>query len=186
MKPSTAAKIERLIDQIYEPLQRLARVSDQESLIKTIRASVHDPANAEFILKLARESLPFPEIDSLCATDLHSHFGRFQTREQLHQELLSFSEARGKKIQHRFRQIRDEMMRAGQELTNAGKRITKSPGRPSEMPSEEECKLICREMRKAINRGEPAGQVQQRLASMWELSVRSIQRIWARQHELLD
>jgi hypothetical protein len=188
MKPETVERLQGLLVELWTRLGQMSGSNGQEAVIDTIRNFVKDPLSAQFIHMQARKTLPLKELDAIRPEDLYELFALIRSADGQKNLLERLPEELAPKIELQLQEILKKTlpeMRAG--LVDIAKRLPhRSGGRPRTMPDKDGRRKICEEILELIGKGYEIQYAQRRLALKWDLSFRTVERIWAQRSELIE
>jgi hypothetical protein len=188
MTPETAERIQRLLRELWTNLGRMTGCDSHESVIAKLRTLVKDPVSAQFAHEQARKTFQMKELDSIRPGNLYELFSLVSSTEKEKNFLESLPEESAPQIELQLQEILKNTlpnMRAG--FIEVAKRLPhRRGGRPRTAPKEGECRQICEEILGLIGKGYETGYAQRRVATNWDLSLRTTERIWHRRSKLLD
>jgi hypothetical protein len=182
MDPKTQVRLRKVFDTIMDQLSAAGGVSYEKAATSI---QPHLSGTDSFIVlllsKITQDMNPMSEGSSLPIEFFNEeNLGMIDSREKFYSMLADLPEEAAPEIE----QFLNYALKKGipserSELQQLAKSLPASPGgAPPKMPSEAVCRQICDEISKLYERGVSMREAQKRAVQKWNLSLRTIQRIW--------
>lgn len=193
MTETRAEKIQARLDQMWEYISQAAALADYEAVIAAAREMFRDPSTspAPFLHKVARETYPMVEQDSVRPEQMYGILGLIDNREKAHAVLMGMPDSAAPEIEKfldfMLKELLPEQRRHAQRVVGAlpYKRI--GGPKTSTWPSVTICREICEGIdRLHVKEDVQKGDAQEQMALKYGLSTRMVQRIWKLRNKYLN